>query len=96
MQANLLLTTGPTAGLRGDLIAVLRAVHYLHAERPPSRDHFFQPVLDPNGWLAPDSRGNAGEIVVRTSRRRAGSVVLSLPAILEHVSRALHAQSGAD
>jgi len=33
---------------------------------------------------------------VRTSRRRAGSVVLSLPAILEHVSRALHAQSGAD
>ena len=52
--------------------------------------------MDPNGWLAPESRGNAGEIVVRTSRRRAGSVVLSLPAILEHVSRALHAQPGAD
>lgn len=96
MQANLLLTSGPTAGLRGDLIAVLRGVHYLEAERPPSRDHFFQPVLDPYGWLAPDSRGNAGEIVVRTSRRRAGTVVLSLTAILEHVSRALHAQPGAD
>jgi len=96
LRANLLRTTGATSGLRGDLIAILRSLHYLEAERPPSRDHFFQPVLDPYGWLSPASRGNAGEVVVRTSRRRAGAVVLSLPAVLEHVSRALHARSAAD
>jgi hypothetical protein len=92
VRANLLLTSGATSGLRGDLIAVLRSLHYLEAERPPSRDHFFQPVLDPYSWFAPDSRGNAGDIVVGSSRRRAGTVMLSLPAILEHVSRALHAR----
>jgi hypothetical protein len=95
LRANLLRTTGATAGLRGDLIAILRSLHYLEAERPPSRDHFFQPVLDPYGWLSPASRGNAGEVVVRTSRRRAGTVVLSLPAVLQHVSRALHAKPAA-
>jgi hypothetical protein len=91
MRANLLIADGAMAGIRGDLIALLRGVHYLEAERPPTRDGYFQPVLDPYGWLAPDSRGNAGEVVVRTSRRRAGTVVLSLPSILEHVSRAMHA-----
>jgi hypothetical protein len=94
LRGNLLRTTGATAGLRGDLIAILRSLHYLEAERPPSRDHFFQPILDPYGWLSPASRGNAGEVVVRTSRRRAGTVVLSLPAVLEHVSRTLHARPG--
>jgi len=90
MRANLLITDGVTAGIRGDLISLLRGLHYLEAERPPSRDHYFQPVLDPYTWLSPDSHGNAGEVVVRTSRRRAGTVVLSLPAVLEHVSRAMH------
>jgi hypothetical protein len=94
-RANLLLTGGAAAGLRGDLLAVLRGLHYLEAERAPSRDGYFQPVLDPYGWLSPDSRGNAGEVVVRRSRRRAGDVVLSLPAVLEHVSRALHAGGAA-
>jgi len=91
MRANLLITEGAMAGVRGDLIALLRGLHYLEAERPPTRDGYFQPVLDPYSWLAPDSHGNAGEVVVRSSRRRAGTVVLSLPAVLEHVSRAIHA-----
>jgi len=93
IRANLLLSEGgtSTAGLRGDLVAVLRGLHYLEAERAPSREHFFQPVLDPYRWLSPESHGHAGEIVVRTSRRRAGMVVLSLPAVLEHVARAMHA-----
>jgi hypothetical protein len=91
MRANLLITDGAMAGVRGDLIALTRGVHYLEAERPPTRDGYVQPVLDPYSWLAPDSRGNAGEVVVRTSRRRAGTVVLSMPAILEHVSRVMHA-----
>jgi hypothetical protein len=93
VRANLLLGEGgtSTSGLRGDLIAVLRGLHYLEAEGAPSRDHFFQPVLDPYRWLSPETRGHAGEIVVRTSRRRAGTVVLSLPAVLEHVTRAMHA-----
>jgi hypothetical protein len=91
LRANLLITNGAMSGLRGDLIALLRGLHYLEAERPPTRDGFVQPVLDPYSWLSPDSYGNAGEVVVRTSRRRAGAVLLSLPAVLEHVSRALHA-----
>jgi hypothetical protein len=91
LRANLLIADGAMAGVRGDLIALLRGLHYLEAERPPTRDGYFQPVLDPYSWLAPDSHGNAGEVVVRTSRRRAGTVVLSLPAVLEHVSRAVHA-----
>ena len=93
IRANLLLSEGgtSTAGLRGDLVAVLRGLHYLEAERAPSREQFFQPVLDPYRWLSPETHGHAGEIVVRTSRRRAGTVVLSLPAVLEHVTRAMHA-----
>ena len=90
MRQNLLISDGAMGGIRGDLIALLRGLHYLEAERPPSRDGCFQPVLDPYTWLSPDTYGNAGEVVVRTSRRRAGRVVLSLPAVLEHVSRALH------
>jgi hypothetical protein len=93
LRANLLLSEGgtSTAGLRGDLVAVLRGLHYLEAERAPSREQFFQPVLDPYRWLSPETHGHAGEVVVRTSRRRAGTVVLSLPAVLEHVTRAMHA-----
>jgi hypothetical protein len=94
VRANLLLSgdgSSTTAGLRGDLIAALRGLHYLEAERAPSRDGFFQPVLDPYRWLSPESHAHAGEIVVRTSRRRAGTLVLSLPAVLEHVAGAVHA-----
>lgn len=90
MRQNLLISDSVMGGIRGDLIALLRGVHYLEAERPPSRGGYFQPVLDPYTWLSPDSHGNAGEVVVRTSRRRAGRVVLSLPAVLEHISRAVH------
>jgi hypothetical protein len=93
LRANLLLTDGTISGLRGDLIALLRGLHYLEAERPPTRDRYFQPVLDPYTWLSPESHGHAGEVVVRTSRRRAGTVVLSLPAVLEHVSRAMRANA---
>jgi len=82
------------------LITVLKTggaalANYLAAARPPSRDGYFQPVLDPYTWLSPGSYGNAGEVVVRKSRRRSGTVVLSLPAVLEHVSRALHTLPGA-
>lgn len=42
--------------------------------------------------MLPETVGHAGEIVVRTSRRRAGAVVVSLPAVLETVSRVLHGQ----
>jgi hypothetical protein len=52
-------------------------------------------VLDPYAWLQPETIGHAGEVLVSASRRRAGVVVLSLPAVLERVSRVLHARSGA-
>ncbi|HEV2121241.1 MAG TPA: hypothetical protein VGW38_00505, partial [Chloroflexota bacterium] len=89
IRANLLLSTSP---VRLDLIAVLRGVHYLESERTPTKGGTLQPVLDPYRWMLPETIGHAGEVVVSTSRRRAGTIVLSLPAALDHVSRVLHAQ----
>jgi hypothetical protein len=89
IRANLLL---PTSSVRADLIALLRGVHYLESERPATEERTLQPVLDPYSWLQPETIGHAGEIVVSSSRRRAGAVVISLPAVLERVSRVLHAR----
>lgn len=89
IRANLLLSTSP---VRPDLVAVLRGVHYLEAERPVTAAGTVQPVLDPYAWMLPETVGHAGEIVVRTSRRRAGAVVVSLPAVLETAARVLHGQ----
>jgi hypothetical protein len=91
IRANLLLPGSP---VRTDLIAVLRGVHYLESQRPATEERTLQPVLDPYEWLQPETIGHAGEIQVGTSRRRAGTVVLSLPAVLERVSRVLHARRG--
>jgi hypothetical protein len=92
IRANLLLPSSP---VRADLIAVLRGVHYLESERPATEAGTLQPVLDPYSWLQPETIGHAGEVLVSASRRRAGAVVLSLPAALERVSRVLHARPAA-
>lgn len=73
--------------IRPALIAVLRGLHFLHAERGVRRGKM-APVLDPHGWIAPTTVGGAGELKVMSSRRK-GGVVLSLPALLAHVSTAL-------
>ena len=91
MRANLLLTTSP---IRPSLLAVLRSIHYLEAERAVAGTYAGKPVLDPYDWMAPDTGGKVGEVIVfEQSRRRSGSVVLSLTAVLDAVSRILHASS---
>lgn len=81
---------GDASPVRSSLLAVLRGVHYLEAER--SAGGYVQPVLDPYGWMTPDSAGAVGEVLaLPPSRRRGGSVGLSLTALLDHTSRAAHA-----
>lgn len=73
--------------VRPSLIALLRGLHYLQAERAVVRGQSM-PVLDPYRWIAPATVGGAGELKVMWSRRR-GSVTLSLTALLAHVSTVL-------
>jgi hypothetical protein len=88
LGANLLLST---SSVRESLIAVLRSIHYLEAERSIG-PKFVQPVLDPYDWMAPTNTGKVGEVTVFESTRTAhGSVSLSLTALLHLVSKVLHA-----
>lgn len=94
MRANLILPTSP---VRQGLIGVLRSIHYLEAERAigPSS---VQPVLDPYDWMAPLNVGKVGEVIVHARSRSAhGTVSLSITAVLDIVSRVVHAlpRSGA-
>ena len=73
--------------VRPCLIALLRGLHFLQAERAGAQDRT-RPVLDPYRWIAPATVGGAGELKVMWSRRR-GSVTLSLTALLAHVSTVL-------
>jgi hypothetical protein len=88
LEANLLPSTSP---LRQSLIAVLRSIHYLEAERAIG-PRSVQPVLDPYDWMAPNNTGKVGEVTVFESTRTAhGTVSLSLTALLHLVSKVLHA-----
>ena len=86
VRSNLL---GTGNGVRDCLLAVLRGLHFLEAEKQPDGG-VFKPVLDPFGWVQPSSSGAAGEIEVLPSSRRKGNVLLSLPALLSHVTESLH------
>lgn len=87
-QTNL-IGQGRDPALRDLLLAVLRGVHYLHAEREP-KDGLLRPCLAPHHWSDLGSAEAAGEVVVMHSRRR-GNVVLSLPAVLARVGAVLRA-----
>lgn len=86
VRSNML---GSGNGTRECLLNVLRGLHFLEAEKQPEAG-IFKPVLDPFGWMQPSSTGNAGEIVVIPASRRKGTVLLSLSAVLSHVTEALH------
>ena len=74
------------------LQALLRGIHYLHAEREIHRARKqLRPVLDPHHWVAPTTIGNAGEVPVISSRRK-GRIELSLPAVLAQVGAVLRGQ----
>lgn len=89
-RANLL---GAIPQARDCLIAVLRGLHFLEAEKSPTSG-VAQPVLDPFGWVSPASAGAAGEIEVMRESRRRGNAFLSLPAVLSQVTDALHRGRG--
>lgn len=87
LEGNLL---GDESLVRPSLIGVLRSLHYLEAER--AMGGHVQPVLDPFDWLMPESAGKVGEVLaLPPSRRRRGSVGLSLTALLDRTSRIAHA-----
>ena len=86
VRSNLL---GSSNGIRECLLNVLRGLHFLEAEKQPEGG-VFKPVLDPFGWVQPSSNDAAGEIEVLPSSRRKGNVLLSLPALLSHVTDSLH------
>src|SRR5262249_42110426 len=81
----------PKAPVRAALLTVLRGIHYLEAERSIA-PNAVQPVLDPYDWMAPESTGKVGEIILFERTRHAhGSVLLSLTAILHQISQVVHA-----
>ncbi|WP_332747623.1 hypothetical protein [Hydrogenophaga sp.] len=90
VRQNILGIGSEAAEVRKSLVSVLRAIHFMESEKAPVKaSTVLLPVLDPYGWVNPVKRAGAGEIEAMT-RRRSGSVFLSLPAVLAHVTKVLH------
>lgn len=88
VRQNMLGTTQQGKAVRESLLGVLRGIHYLESERAASKSQVL-PVLDPFGWAMPGTAAAAGELEVM-QRRGKGSVLLSFPALLAHVTKVLH------
>lgn len=69
------------------LIAVLRGLHFIEAERGVKKGQLV-PVLDPFSWVSPQTIESAGEVEIMHTRRK-GKVLLSYPALLCHIARVL-------
>jgi len=83
-----ILGIGQAAETRKSLISVLRAIHFMESEKPATRS-ILLPVLDPFGWANPTTTAASGEIAIM-SRRGGRSVLLSVPAVLAHVTKVLN------
>ncbi|MES2261613.1 MAG: hypothetical protein V4724_24115 [Pseudomonadota bacterium] len=83
-----ILGVGAGHAVRKSLVAVLRAIHFMESEKPSDRTHLL-PVLDPFDWVSPTTTAAAGEVEIMR-RRGARSVLLSIPAVLAHVTKVLH------
>jgi len=70
------------------ILGVVRGLHFLESERAASKYQVL-PVLDPFSWATPATTAAAGELEVM-KRRGKGSVLLSFPALLAHVTKVLH------
>jgi len=93
VRQNILGIGNEAANVRKSLVSVLRAIHFMESEKAPVKaSPVLLPVLDPYGWVNPVKRAGAGEIEAMT-RRRTGSVFLSLPAVLAHVTKVLHKEA---
>ncbi|MDQ0140963.1 hypothetical protein [Cupriavidus necator] len=79
---------GDVQNTRASLISVLRAIHFMESEKPAFKTQLL-PVLDPFDWATPARTSAAGEIEIMT-RRGSRSVLLSVPAVLAHVTKVLH------
>lgn len=82
-----ILGFGDASEVRKSLISVLRGMHFAEAEKLQSG--VLLPVLDPFDWANPTNTAAAGEVQVMT-RRGGRAVLMSLPAILAHVTKVLH------
>lgn len=83
-----ILGIGAASEVRKSLISVLRAIHFMESEKPLANS-ILLPVLDPFDWANPTTTAASGEVEVM-SRRGGRAVLLSLPAILAHVTKILH------
>jgi hypothetical protein len=91
IQANILGTGPEGPRILESLISTLRAVHFMESEKPAVKGLWI-PVLDPFSWMTPSATREAGELVVMR-RRSKGSVLLSFPALLSHVTKILHKEA---
>lgn len=82
-----ILGFGESLDVRKSLISVLRGIHFAECEK--QQGSVLLPVLDPFNWANPTKTAEAGEVQVMT-RRGGRSVLMSLPAILAHVTKVLH------
>ena len=89
-RANI-LGTGSAESVRQSLVSVLRGIHFMESEKPSDKARLL-PVLDPFAWATPTSTAAAGEVEVIT-RRGGRAILLSIPAVLAHVTRVLHKES---
>jgi hypothetical protein len=83
-----ILGIGAGLGVRQSLVSILRAIHFMESEKPADKSHLL-PVLDPFDWAAPTTTAAAGEVEIM-SRRGGRCVLLSVPAVLAHVTKVLH------
>lgn len=88
VRQNILGTTDEGKAAQETLVGVLRGLHYLESERAATKYQVL-PVLDPFGWAVPQTTAAAGELQVM-ERRGKGTVLLSFPALLAHVTKVLH------
>lgn len=86
-----ILGIGQAAEARKSLISVLRGIHFQESEKPSFRS-ILLPVLDPFDWANPVKTAAAGEVEIM-SRRGGRAVLLSLPAVLAHVTKVLHKEA---
>jgi hypothetical protein len=63
----------------------------MESEKPSDKTRLM-PVLDPFEWATPKSTAAAGEVEVM-SRRGGRAVLLSMPAVLAHVTKVLHKEA---
>jgi hypothetical protein len=86
VQQNI-LGFGDSLEVRKSLISVLRGIHFAECEKQQAG--VLLATLDPFDWANPTNTAGAGEIQVMT-RRGSRAVLMSLPAVLSHVTAVLH------